>query len=140
MFPQKSSRQIIAGLRRQVPDHIRIRTTEAAEGDNLDAVMGKKSDQALVLIFGKRRRHDYALEPERPAAARDRRQNRRGGDRRDLFHQIEDLTIRARPFVRQKQFAGDHQEIQRLLRQLAHQTLKGELRAMKLVIGIFSDV
>ena len=54
MLTQQSGGQVMAGFRRKRPDHVGIRTAQAAKCHNLDAVVGEKANQPLVLVFGKR--------------------------------------------------------------------------------------
>ena len=93
ILAQQSSRQIVAARRRQLPNHIGVRTAEAAKGDDFDTVMLQKFNQPLVLIFGKRRGHDDALKPKRPAASHDCGQNRGSRRRRDGLDQVENFQV-----------------------------------------------
>ena len=62
------------------------------------------------------------------------------GCRCDLFDQVEDLAVRARTLVREKQLTRDHEKIQRTASQVADEVGERLLGSVELVIGILAHI
>ncbi|HEX9271817.1 MAG TPA: hypothetical protein VGA01_06325 [Candidatus Binatia bacterium] len=57
-----------------------------------------------------------------------------------MFDQVEDLAVRARTLVREKQFTRDHEKIQRMISQVADEVRERLLGFVELVVGIFAHI